>query len=38
LIPGTDFAAVATEATKTLKKEAELKKISVECELSKKDL
>jgi hypothetical protein len=26
LIPGTDYVAVATEVTKTLKKEAELKK------------
>jgi hypothetical protein len=38
LIPGTDYVAVATEVTKTLKKEAELKKNSLECELSKKDL
>jgi hypothetical protein len=38
LIPGTDYVAVATEVTKTLKKEAELKKISLECELSKKEL
>jgi hypothetical protein len=38
LIPGTDYVGVATEVTKTFKKEAELKKISLECEVSKKDL
>jgi hypothetical protein len=38
LIPGTDYVAVATEVTKILKKEAELKKISLKCEVSTKDL
>jgi hypothetical protein len=29
LIPGSDYAGVATEVTKTFKKEAELKKMSL---------
>jgi len=38
LIPGTDYLAVATEVTKTFKKEVELKKFSLEGALSKKEL
>jgi hypothetical protein len=38
LIPGIDYLAVATDATKTFKKQVELKKFSSERELSKKEL